>query len=63
MVDPEAGWYFCLKHHKVERGLECRAMDRMGPYPDAATAEQALAIARQRTERADAADRDWSDEN
>ncbi|ATE52620.1 hypothetical protein [Actinosynnema pretiosum] len=55
MADPD-GWYYCLTHRTSEQGLGCRGADRMGPYPDRATADRALEIARQRTENADAAD-------
>ncbi|SDN58006.1 hypothetical protein [Allokutzneria albata] len=62
MVDAEHAWYFCLKHHTAEQGKTCRGANRMGPYPDKATAERALEIARQRTERADEQDRTWADD-
>jgi hypothetical protein len=54
-------WYFCLKHHTVEGPDGCRAADRLGPYPDKETASRALEIARERTEAADEADRDWDE--
>jgi hypothetical protein len=60
MVDPNA-WYYCLTHRKPEKGLECRALDRMGPYPDQATAARALDIARERTKAADEADEEWNE--
>ncbi|WP_189224604.1 hypothetical protein [Saccharothrix coeruleofusca] len=59
MVDPDA-WYYCLTHREPEHGLGCRAMDRMGPYPDRATAARALEIARERTKAADEADEEWN---
>ncbi|KAA2263842.1 hypothetical protein F0L68_09245 [Solihabitans fulvus] len=62
MVDPD-GWYYCQKHQTAERGAGCRAIDRMGPYPDEATALRALDIARERTRAADAADRQWNDDD
>ncbi|MBB5906731.1 hypothetical protein [Actinoalloteichus hymeniacidonis] len=62
MVDP-AGWYYCVKHGKVEHGSGCRSLDRLGPYPDAETASNALAIAKARTEQADAQDQAWKDED
>ncbi|MGY0500838.1 FUSC family protein [Nocardia sp. FBN12] len=46
-------WYYCIKHHKAEQGKSCWYGDRMGPYPDQATAEQALAIAKARNKAAD----------
>ncbi|MBB5923341.1 hypothetical protein FHR81_004408 [Actinoalloteichus hoggarensis] len=62
MVDP-AAWYYCLKHGEVERGSGCRSLDRLGPYPDADTAANALAIARARTEAADEQDKAWREED
>ena len=56
---PDDGWWYCLKHHRVEHGMVCRAIDRLGPYPDRATAERALEIAHERTKAADKADRTW----
>ncbi|KEI45352.1 hypothetical protein [Saccharopolyspora rectivirgula] len=56
-------WYYCLKHHKVEPEAGCRALNRLGPYPDRETASQALEIARARTEAADEADRRWNGED
>ncbi|MEV0250394.1 hypothetical protein AB0H76_27625 [Nocardia sp. NPDC050712] len=49
-------WYYCLKHHRAEQGKKCWFADRMGPYPDQATAEQALEIAKARNEGEDAKD-------
>ncbi|QGK69370.1 hypothetical protein GIY23_07370 [Allosaccharopolyspora coralli] len=60
-MDANEGWYFCLKHREVEPGAGCRAANRLGPYPDKATAAQALDIARERTKAADEADRRWDE--
>ncbi len=57
-TDP--GWYYCTKHGTVEHGAVCRAVDRLGPYPDRETASQALEIARKRTEAWDAEDKKWN---
>ncbi|MGW6728966.1 FUSC family protein [Nocardia sp. NPDC055029] len=51
-------WYYCIKHHKAEQGKTCWYGDRMGPYPDQATAERALEIARARNKAADDAEDD-----
>lgn len=59
MAEESEGWYYCEKHHTVESGRGCRSMDRMGPYPDKETAARAYEIARERTAKADAADRAW----
>ena len=37
--DARGEWYYCFKHQKVERGRDCRQMDRMGPYPTREDAE------------------------
>ncbi|GAB3212929.1 hypothetical protein ABZ412_20410 [Nocardia sp. NPDC005746] len=49
-------WYYCISHHKAEQGKSCWVGDRMGPYPDQATAERALDIVRERNRRADQED-------
>ena len=54
-------WFYCLKHGTVEPIEGCRAADRLGPYPDRETAARALEIARERTEEADRADREWAE--
>jgi hypothetical protein len=54
-------WFYCLKHGTVEPAEGCRAADRLGPYPDRETAALALDIARERTEAADRADREWAE--
>lgn len=52
-------WYFNLDDHTVHRGKDPRALNRMGPYPDEATARQALEIAKARNAAADSADDKW----
>ena len=59
---PEKFWY-CLNHHRVEPPGQCRPEDRLGPYPDRETAARALEIAKERTEAADAYDREWDEED
>jgi len=46
-------YYFCLNHHRVEGVDGCSAPDRLGPYPDEATAARALEIVQERNEAAD----------
>lgn len=58
--NPDPGWWYCNKHNRVEHGRVCRAIDRMGPYPDRETAARALEIAKERTKAADDADRRWN---
>jgi hypothetical protein len=58
----EGTWYYCLNHHAVEPVDGCRAMDRLGPYPDRETASRALEIAKARSEAWDKAEREWNDD-
>ncbi|VFA97170.1 FUSC family protein [Nocardia cyriacigeorgica] len=58
MTSDNDAWYYCLEHHRAEQGKNCWVGDRMGPYPDQATAEKALEIARARNRIADAQDED-----
>ncbi|QMU68396.1 hypothetical protein [Streptacidiphilus sp. P02-A3a] len=44
------GWFYCLKHKKVEQGMVCPARNRLGPYPTEAEAARALEISRERNE-------------
>jgi hypothetical protein len=61
--NPDPGWYYCTKHGRVEHGDNvCRAADRLGPYPDEATAARALEIARERTEAWDRDTKRWNDD-
>lgn len=53
-------FYYCLRHHTVEREDECKATDRLGPYPDAESAANALESVRRREQRLTAEDRVWS---
>ncbi|MEU0884804.1 hypothetical protein ABZ345_39955 [Lentzea sp. NPDC005914] len=62
-MSDSSGWYFCLTHQTVEQGKGCKGPDRMGPYPDEATAARALEIARERTKAADEADRKFRGED
>ncbi len=49
-------FYWCLTHHRVERGNVCRAVDRMGPYES----EEA---ARGWSERVESRDDAWQAED
>ena len=53
-------WYFSLDDHTVHKGKSTRSLNRMGPYPDEATARQALEIAKARNKQADDADDEWN---
>ncbi|MEV6070032.1 hypothetical protein AB0L82_26075 [Nocardia sp. NPDC052001] len=56
MADEDNQWYYCIDHHRAEQGKQCWVGGRMGPYPDKATAERALEIAKARNKAADADD-------
>ena len=45
----EGTWYYCLRHQAVEPAEGCRAIDRLGPYPDRETAAHAVERAHERT--------------
>ncbi|HUQ56556.1 hypothetical protein [Lentzea sp.] len=62
-MSDSSGWFYCLTHQTVEHGKGCKGPDRMGPYPDEATAARALEIARERTRSADEADRKYRGED
>ncbi|MFM9379066.1 hypothetical protein [Gordonia sp. VNK21] len=51
-------WYYQVSTGEVTRGKTANALDRMGPYPDEATARNALEIAKARNAAADADDED-----
>ncbi|TCP48650.1 hypothetical protein EV191_110211 [Tamaricihabitans halophyticus] len=56
-AEPDLNWYYCVRHARPERGDQlCKAIDRLGPYPDEETAWHALEIAKARTEVEDARD-------
>lgn len=59
MTDDDTSWYYDISTKQVVQGKETNALDRMGPYPDKATAEQALKIAAARNKAADSDD-DWN---
>jgi hypothetical protein len=56
-----SGYWFCVKHHRVEQGPDlCPPIDRLGPYDTREEAEHALQKAQERNEAWDADD-DWGD--
>lgn len=55
----DEGWYYCTADGSVRQGKQARGLDRLGPYPDEATAGNALEIAAARTRAADEQDADW----
>lgn len=58
--DDEEFW-FCLKHHTVERRDGCRSADRHGPYATEAEAARALERVQERNEAWKAQDDDWDE--
>lgn len=59
--NPDEGWYFNTRTNQVEHHDLGRGIDLLGPYPDEATARQALKIAHERIRQADAEDAAWND--
>lgn len=53
-------FWFCLTHHEVEGVHGCRNQDRLGPYPSAEAAANALDRVAERNEEWDN-DPDWND--
>ncbi len=61
-IGQNIAWYYCLRHRAVEREGECKATDRLGPYPDAESAANAVQSVREREERLEREDRAWAGE-
>jgi hypothetical protein len=53
-------YWFCLKHHTVERAAGCKSADRLGPYDTEADASRALERVAERNESWDEDPR-WND--
>lgn len=60
--DPDRQWWYSLKTNQVEYGPGTANKDRLGPYPDRASAEAALATVRARNEAWDEEDERWAQE-
>jgi hypothetical protein len=54
-------WYYCLRHHTVETEGECKATDRLGPYPSPEAAAHALESFKEREDRLEDEDRAWAE--
>jgi hypothetical protein len=50
MIDEGSQWYYCLKHHKVEGPVGCKAKDRIGPFATQEEAAHALEKVQERNE-------------
>jgi hypothetical protein len=48
MSDEEPQFFYCVKHHRVEGPVGCRAQDRLGPYATREEAEHALEKVKER---------------
>ena len=60
-IGQNTAFFYCLKHSTVEREGECKATDRLGPFPDRESAARALDTVREREAQKDAEDRRWRD--
>ncbi|GAC57444.1 hypothetical protein GOHSU_19_00490 [Gordonia hirsuta DSM 44140 = NBRC 16056] len=58
MSESTGDWYYDVSTGEVSRGKVPHALNRMGPYPDEATARRAIEIAEERNRQADAEDED-----
>ena len=54
-------YWFNIATRQVEEGHQSDSSDLMGPYPTREAAQNALATARENTERWDAEDREWNE--
>lgn len=63
MVSGDGGYWWCVRHSRVESGDgKCAGRYRLGPYDTAAEAERALELVRERNEAWDAEDLRWGGE-
>lgn len=53
-------WYWCFDHDRAEHeGEQCRAENRLGPYPSEEAAKSWQATAEARNEAWEQEDREW----
>ncbi len=62
MTELEDTWWYCLRHHQVERYGGCRAADRLGPYATREEASHAMERVAERNEAWEEEDERWKDE-
>ena len=55
-------YWFCLKHHRVERYEETDSANRIGPFPTEAEAANALQTISDREKAYDKSDSEWEDD-
>ena len=60
-IGQNTAWYYCLKHRTVETEGECKATDRLGPYPSPEAAAGALESFKERENQLEAEDRAWAE--
>lgn len=60
--DMDEEWYYCIEHETVEPKLGCRITTRIGPFPTAERAANALERVRERNEDWES-DPGWNDED
>jgi hypothetical protein len=57
--DLEQTFWFCIKHHAVERFAGCGSNNRIGPFKSSDDAQNALKTIADRESRYDAEDAAW----
>jgi hypothetical protein len=55
-------YWYCVKHHRVERFEDTDSQNRIGPFNDAQSAEQALHTIADREKRYEQEDSAWNGE-
>jgi hypothetical protein len=55
----EGGFWFCMKHRRVEQYAETDSANRIGPFETADEAARALEIIREREKSYEAEDSAW----
>jgi hypothetical protein len=53
-------YWFCLKHHRVERYEDTDSANRIGPFATEAEAARALQTIAERNEKYDREDAEWN---
>ena len=61
--DLEGTYWYCLKHHRVERFDQTDSSNRIGPFDTTEAAAHALQTIAEREKAYDAEDSAWNDDN
>ena len=48
MINEAPQFFYCLRHHRVEGPVGCKAKDRLGPFATAEEAQNALQKVKER---------------